>query len=438
MSTHVKSVQPGSPASRTSIAPGDLLRRINGNVIGDILDYKYYSYDGCLMLELAGADGGMKLVRLSKPEGADVGLEFEQFLMDAERSCSNKCIFCFIDQLPGGMRGTLYRKDDDVRLSFLQGNYITLTNLRKRDLERIIKMRVSPINVSVHTLDPQLRSYMLGSQRGAIGISALKALACAGIMLNCQIVCCPGINDGARLTQTIKGLIALGSGINSVSVVPVGLTSHRQGLTPLRPFDKALAVKTIRQVEAFGELCLRKSGSRVFFCADELYIKAGLKLPPHEHYENYPQLENGVGMMRLLITEFIDELNKAEIRNPQSAASAKTFSVVTGTAAGKYLTILLKTAEKKCGKIKGNVYTVGNDFFGKSVTVSGLVTGTDIINQLKGRELGSRLLIPQNMLRRGEDVFLDGVTVSGLVKALGVPVRVVGRHGADLLRAIFD
>ncbi|MCL2227801.1 MAG: DUF512 domain-containing protein [Oscillospiraceae bacterium] len=436
MNAIVKSIVPGSPASGTIIAPGDALRKINGGIVGDVLDYKFSSYDDHLMLELLSPEGKLKLVRIRKLEGVDLGLDFESYLMDKEQSCSNRCIFCFIDQNPTGMRKTLYYKDDDMRLSFLQGNYISLTNLSDRDVGRIISLRISPINVSVHTLDPELRSFMLGNERGGSSINALKELASSGIMLNCQIVCCPGVNDEKRLQETIEGLIALGPGINSVSVVPVGLTSHREGLAPLRPVDRRLALKIVRLVGRYGELCLRKRGSRVFFCADELYLKAGLRLPEDEFYEEYPQLENGVGMMRLFITEFeqaLEELGGAG--QMEGFAQGSSFSVATGVAAHKYLTKLLKTASEKYGRMCGNIYSIKNDFFGHSVTVSGLVTGRDLIGQLKGRKLGSRLLIPQNMLRHKEDVFLDDVTVADVSNALGVTVRVVGQDGADLLQA---
>ena len=440
--TTVNAVVPGSPAAGTIITPGDVLRRINGSGVGDVLDYKYLSYDRHLLLELRSPDGKIKLVRIRKPEGADLGLEFGTFLMDKERSCSNKCIFCFIDQLPRGMRRTLYYKDDDARLSFFQGNYITLTNLSQRDIERIIKLRVSPINVSVHTLDPGLRAYMLGVKDGAAGVDALKALARAGITLNCQIVCCPGVNDGEELSRTLMGLMELGRGINSVSVVPVGLTRYRQRLAPLCPFDRELALKTVRQVGAFGDMCLKRRGSRVFFCADELYMMAVMKIPPHSFYEEYPQLENGVGMMRLFITQFENALREARragcYAGNSGNASAAPFSIATGAAAEKHIKNLLKTATNKCDTIKGQVFAIRNEFFGESVTVSGLITGRDIINQLKekGRELGARLLIPQNMLRSGEDVFLDDVTVAELSEELGVPVRVVKLDGAELLRAL--
>jgi len=429
MMTTVKAVLPGSPASKTKISPGDVLRRINGEKIGDVLDYKYYTYDSRLLLEFLGADNKLRFVRLRKKEGEDIGLEFQSFLMDKQRSCRNKCIFCFIDQLPGGMRDTLYYKDDDLRLSFLQGNYITLTNLSARDTDRIMRMKISPVNVSVHSMDPDIRAYMLGIKDGITGINTLKDLAAAGITLNCQIVCCPGVNDGQELQRTVRALSALGKGINSVSVVPVGLTKHREGLAQLRPFDRELALDTVSYIESIGRKHLKKRGSSVFFCADEMYIKAGLKLPPNEYYEDYPQLENGVGMMRLFITEFEKALRG-------HATSFSPFSIATGEAAVEYLTNLLKTASEKYGILMGSVYAIRNEFFGDSVTVSGLVTGGDIISQLKGRELGKRLLIPQNMLRAGDDVFLDNVRVSDVSEKLGVPVRVVRQDGADLLRVI--
>ena len=438
--TAVKSVVPNSPASKTKIAVGDILRRINGSRIEDVLDYKFLTYDRDLIIELANPDGRIKLIKLQKQEGADLGLEFETFLMDRQRSCANKCIFCFIDQLPKDMRKTLYYKDDDVRLSFFQGNYVALTNLTKRDIERIIRLRISPINISVHTMDQNLRAFMLGINDGAAGIDSLIALASAGTILNCQIVCCPGINDGEELSRTIKSLIKLGKSINSVSVVPVGLTKHRQGLAPIQPFSRKQAYRTVRMVESYGKICKKKRGSTMFYCADEMYIKAGLPLPPHSFYEGYPQLENGVGMMRLLITEFktaLKTLDKTD-RNAQSGIkeARKPFTIATGEAAGKYLTNLLKIAQEKNATMGGKVLAIRNDYFGSGITVSGLVTGRDLISQLRGIELGSRLLIPQNMLRSGEDIFLDDTTVSDVSEALAVPIRIVKQDGADLLSAI--
>ncbi|MCL2662044.1 MAG: DUF512 domain-containing protein [Oscillospiraceae bacterium] len=433
MNAVVKSITPNSPASKTKIAPGDVLHKINGNVIHDILDYEYHSYDSSLLMELTCPDGKVKFIDLSKPEGSEPGLEFETFLIDKERHCANNCIFCFIDQLPKGMRETLYYKDDDVRLSFLQGNYVTLTNLSRKDIARIIKMRISPINVSIHTLNPQLRSFMLGGIKGGLGIKSFKTLAENGITINNQIVCCPGINDGYELSRTIRKLIKLGQCINSVSIVPVGLTKYRQELTKLKPFNKELALQTVRKVEFYGKKCLKMRGSRVFYCADELYMLAGLKLPDNEFYESYPQLLNGVGMMRLFITEFESALLENKLTSPQTSSS---YSIVTGVLAHPYLTNILKSTPNRYDKIKCDVHAIKNSYFGESITVSGLVTGGDIIAQLTGKKLGSKLLIPRNMLRFGEEVFLDDITVCDVSNALGVPIRIVEQDGADLLRAL--
>jgi len=444
MNAVIKDIESGSIAAKTSIKTGDMLQKINGNEIVDVLDYMYYSYDKTLRLQLLTPQWKYKLLNISKDEGESLGLNFETYLMDDERSCANRCIFCFIDQNPMNMRSTIYYKDDDVRLSFFKGNYITLTNLSEEDVQRIIKLRISPINISVHTLNPTLRAHMLGNKRGGESIAILKRLADAGITLNCQIVCCPGVNDGAELQSSIKGLIDLGKNINSVSVVPVGLTKYRQGLPELTPFNREIARKVIRIVEFYGHKCLMERGSRVFFCADEIYVKAGLKLPQDEFYEVYPQLENGVGMMTLLMTEFdeaMDDMDadKQNIRRLKKlkgkTLEQSKFTVATGVTAAGYLTKLLNKASARYDRINGTVLSIDNEFFGSSVTVSGLITGGDIISQLKGKDLGERLLIPINMLRHGEDVFLDDVKVSDVSKALGVNVRVVKRDGADLLQA---
>ena len=429
MGSVVKSVDAQSPAYKAGIRAGDTLLKIDGHEIFDVLDYLYYSYDKKLMLELLSGNGKVKKVRLSKKEGADAGLEFESYLMDNPRACCNKCVFCFVDQLPRGMRPTLYFKDDDARLSFLQGNYITLTNLSEKEVQRIIDLKISPINVSVHSTDEEVRSYLLGTKRGGAGLRSLKRLAEAKITLHCQIVCCPGINDGENLMQTMRDLTDMFPPVQSVSIVPVGLTRHREGLEKLRPFDKVGAEKLIADVTAFGDECLEKFGTRIFFCADELYISAGCELPRDEFYEDCPQLENGVGMMRLLITEFENEL-----REPIQP-DGREFSVATGVAAANYLTNLLYIANKKCDIIKGNVFGIRNKFFGETINVAGLLTGGDIISQLSGKNLGSRLLIARNMLRQGENVFLDDITVEELSEKLGVPIRVVEQDGSDLLHA---
>ena len=435
MAAVIKSIISGSRASKTRISPGDTLISINGRKIVDLLDYRYMSYDSDLKLALKSAEGKLRFVHLKKGAGEDIGLEFEDALLDKERSCSNRCIFCFIDQLPKGMRKTLYYKDDDTRLSFLQGNYVTLTNMDEREIQRIIDLKISPINVSVHTMNPELRSFMLGSENGAHGVDVIRRIAVSGITMHCQIVACPGINDGAELVYSMDWLAALYPGVASVSVVPVGLTKHRERLHKLTPYDKSAALETIKSVETFAERCLDKYGSRIFYCADELYIKAQLPLPDDMHYEDYPQLENGVGMLRLLITEFEDALRDFDGNNQN-----KPFTVATGISAQPFIEKLVCTAKEKCDTISGSVIGIRNDFFGDSVDVAGLVTGGDIIRALEGKTLGERLLIPRNMLRNGENrgggVFLDDVTVQELEGRLCAPVRIVEQDGFDLFKAV--
>ena len=301
--TRIETVAPGSPAALAGVRPGETLRSINGHPIVDVLDYKYYAYDPELTLELAEEDGGTRTLTLSKDVGEDLGLEFATYLMDKARSCANKCVFCFVDQLPAGMRDTLYFKDDDARLSFLMGNYITLTNLSRREIQRICDLHISPINISVHATDPEVRKTLLGSRRGGEILEVMGRFAQAGIVMNCQIVACPGLNDGAVLQKSMEELAALYPQVKSVSVVPVGVTRHRQGLYPLRPYTRDEAAAVVAQVEAFAAQCLDTCDSRVFWCSDEFYIQGGLDLPEDEYYEEYTQLENGVGMLRLLGVE---------------------------------------------------------------------------------------------------------------------------------------
>ena len=432
MSASIIKIDKNSPARRKNIKIGDKLVRINGQKIQDVLDYKFYAYEPNLLLELHGENGKIKFVRIKKPEGADIGLTFDDYLMDHPRACANKCVFCFIDQLPRGMRRSLYFKDDDIRLSFLQGNYVTLTNLDNSEIERIIKMRVSPLNISVHTTSPALRRVMLGGRKSDMALDALYRFARAGIMLNCQIVCCPGLNDGEVLERTMEDLKKLYPAVDSVSVVPVGLTKHRDGLYPLRAFDKSSAEKTVRQVEWFGDKCLLKLGTRLFYPADELYLKAGLPIPPESFYEAYPQLENGVGMLRLLMTQADEALEVP------GKASGTPFSIATGGAAFDCLQKILNSAQEKYANIKGKLFAIRNDFFGDSVDVAGLITGGDLINQLMGQPLGQRLLITQNMLRHGENIFLDDVTLEDVSKALGVPVYAIGPDGDELIQAMLE
>ena len=436
MKNVVKSIERNSPASSSIILQGDVLCKINGKTIADVLDYQYHSYDSELNLELLGADGKVKLVFITKPEGADLGIEFDSYLMDRERVCENRCIFCFMNQLPHGVRSSLFCKDDDIRLSFLLGNYVTLTNLSSFDVKRIIDYRISPINVSVHTLDPNLRSFMLGNSKGGKSLEILKAFAKSGITLNCQIVCCPDVNDGKELRKTLENFMALGSAINSVSIVPVGLTKYRDKLYPIKPFDRELSQKTIRLVSHFARKCLRERGSRVFFCADELYMMAGRELPQNEFYEDYPQLENGVGMMRLFITEFDEAFLRKNNHISGVERRAERVSLITGELAYPFIKNLVDKVAEKCDTIDCEVYSITNDFFGHGITVSGLITGRDILAQLEGKELGSMLLIPQNMLKHGEELFLDDVTVTELSDKLGVKVLVVGQNGEDFFNAL--
>lgn len=422
MFDHISSIDPDSPL-KGRVQPGDALVSINGSRILDVLDYKFFAYDEKLHIVLRRPDGSEYALDVRKAEGGDLGLDFESYLMDKPRSCANNCVFCFIDQLPPGMRSTMYFKDDDARLSFLMGNYITLTNLSPREVQRIIDLRISPVNVSVHTTDPVLRCAMLRNPRAGESIDVMRRFAQGGIVMNCQIVCCPGLNDGEALLRTMGDLAALYPAVHSVSVVPVGLTKYREGLYPLTPFTAEHAGETIDLVTDFGDECVRRLGSRLFFCGDEMYIKAGRKLPEDEFYEEYTQLENGVGMLRLFMTEFSSALRMSD------APDGVPFSVATGVSAAPYFEKMLAEAREKYPALDGRVYGIENDFFGHSINVTGLITGQDLINQLKGKRLGQRLFIAQSMLRREEMDFLDGVTLEQAERELGVPVYPTEQDG---------
>lgn len=427
--TVIVSVDRGSPADRQGVKVGETLKQVNGHDILDVLDYKFYTYDPELTLTLE-RDGATRDVIVQKAEGEELGLNFETYMMDSPRSCANHCIFCFVDQLPKGLRESLYFKDDDARLSFLMGNYITLTNLSPREAQRIIDLHISPINVSVHSTEPELRCKLLGHRNAGAGIDLMKRFADAGIQMNCQIVSCPGINDGVHLQKTLDDLAAMHPGVNSISVVPVGLTKHRQGLYPLEPYTVETAGAVVDLVEAFAEKSLNTLGTRLAWCSDEFYLQAGRPIPEDAYFEDYTQLENGVGMLRLLRTEFDSAYALAEETN------AAPFSIATGVACAPFLEEIVDKAAGKC-HTKGKVYPIINHFFGETITVAGLVTGGDLIDQLRGKELGQRLLIPVNMLRHGQDVFLDDVTIAQVEQALGVPVTPVNQDGFDLCDAIF-
>ena len=399
MSTVITSIDRRSPAERAGVRAGEKLISIGGHPVEDVLDYRFFGYDRDPELVLESADGTRRALRVNKPEAEELGLNFDTYLMDQPRPCSNHCLFCFVDQMAPGCRDTLYFKDDDARLSFLMGNYITLTNLSPREVQRIIDLRISPINVSVHATSPRLRSALLGSRAGGESLEAMRRFGAAGIVMNGQIVLCPGYNDGAELQRTMEDMAAWG--FASCSVVPVGLTRFREGLPKLRPVDRETAGQVIDQVDAFGEKCLEACGTRMFFCSDELYIRAGRPLPEEAYYEDYVQIENGVGMLRSLIAEF-----EAALRLEDGAAEATPYTIATGVSARPFLQQLADKARERTGAA-GQAVAIENDFFGHTIDVAGLITGGDLIAQLKGRDLGARLLIPANMLRHGGDVFLD-------------------------------
>lgn len=430
MSTIINSIDKRSPAERAGVRTGEKLLSINGHSVEDVLDYRFFGYDPDPVLVLEDPNGVQRRVQIKKGDAEELGLNFDTYLMDEPRPCSNHCLFCFVDQMAPGCRDTLYFKDDDARLSFLMGNYITLTNLSEREAQRIIDLRISPINVSVHATDPKLRSVLLGSKAGAESLRYMRAFAQAGIVMNGQIVLCPGYNDGIQLQRTMEDMAEWG--FASCSVVPVGLTKFREKLSRLEPVSRERAAQVIEQVEAFGEKCLEKYGSRLFFCSDELFIRAGRDLPGEDYYEGYVQIENGVGMLRSLIAEF-----EAGLRLEDAAVEASAFTIATGVSARPFLQDLADQVRTKLG-VCGEVAAIENDFFGHTIDVAGLVTGGDLIRQLQQRKLGKRLLIPVNMLRHGGDVFLDDLHVSDVETALGVPVTVVEQDGFDLLDAMLE
>ncbi|MBR6545610.1 MAG: DUF512 domain-containing protein [Clostridia bacterium] len=420
-----------SPAARAGIEVGDLLLSIGGREIRDVLDYRFYLAEEEITLSLERG-GEPYWVTIKKELYDDIGLGFAKALMDDKQHCKNHCIFCFIDQNPKGLRESLYFKDDDSRLSFLHGNYVTLTNMTERDVERIIEMRFSPINVSVHTMNPTLRVEMMKNKNAGRVLEYLPRLAEAGITLHCQIVLCRGVNDGRELDFTMRALAALAPAIDSVSVVPAGMTAYREGLYPLTPYTRREARAIIYQVERFARACRRRLGARIFFAADELYLKAGRRLPKEAYYEGYPQIENGVGMLRSLIEETKCALSEL----PRTVRRRVT--VATGVAAAPTIRRLCREAMRATRGLTVTVAEIQNDFFGHSITVAGLLTGQDLLNQLKDRELGDALLIPAATLRSGEDVFLCGMTLAELSESLGVRVIPIASDGAALAKALVE
>ena len=430
MAVEIKSVIKKSPVGNLDISTGDKLISVNGHEIADVLDYMYYSAETNTELVIE-QNGINRTFSVTKSEYDDLGLEFETFLMDKKQSCCNKCIFCFIDQMPPNMRDTLYFKDDDARLSFLQGNYVTLTNLNQKDIDRIIQMKLS-INISVHTTNPELRCMMMNNRFAGEKLDYLRQFSEAGISMNCQIVLCPGINDGKELERTLTDLGNLMPNIQSVAVVPVGLTKYREGLYPLKLFDKKDANQTLDLIEKFQNKFLEEYGTRLVFPADEFYITAERELPAEEAYEDYCQYENGVGMMRSLINEFdsaFDNAEDDEIKNCNT-------SIATGALAYKYICKLIEKTEKKWHNICCKVYKIRNNFFGETITVTGLITGQDLISQLKNQPLGDTLLLTSNMIKKDSDLFLDDYTISDVENALNVKIKIIDNDGFSLFDAI--
>lgn len=424
-------VDPGSIAEEAGIMPGDMLEKIDGKEIKDILQYKYLCAAEELEIEILKENGDTEIIELEKDEYEDLGLEFEYPLLGLAKACANKCIFCFIDQLPKGMRKTLYFKDDDSRLSFLHGNYVTLTNLSDEDIENLCETRVSPINISVHATNPEVRAFMMGNKNAGNLLSRMKRFAEAGIIMNCQIVLCRGVNDGRILDDTIKTLGEMYPSIYSVSVVPVGLSDYRDGLYELKPFDKESATTVISQVSAWQKKFFDEFGTRVIYLADEFYLKAEVPLPDSEEYEDFPQIENGVG----LISSMREEVDFA-IENVRPMKEERTVSIATGVAAFDFLSGVAKELENAAKGLKINVYKVINKTFGEKITVAGLLGGKDLIRDLKGKELGDTLYISSSMLRDGENVLLDDVTTDDLESMLGTKVEAIDCDGAMLVRKL--
>ena len=430
MAVKIFDVTTGSHADKAGIKKGETLLSINSNEIVDVLDYRFYQVNRKLTLEVADENKKVRTIEMTKGEYEEIGLEFETYLMDKQHSCRNKCIFCFIDQLPKGMRESLYFKDDDSRLSFLFGNYITLTNITEHEIDRIIKMHISPINVSVHTTNPELRCKMMNNRFAGDTLKYLKRFADAGITLNCQIVSCPGINDGDELVRTLTDLENLG--VNMTAIVPVGLTRYRENLYPLVPYNKETAGQTIDIIEKMGDECVKKHGRRIFFPGDEFYLLAERELPSPEFYEDFSALEDGIGMIAYL-TDDVDW--KLEELDADESLCHKV-TIACGEGVFPYMKRIMSMINEKFPNITINTRAIKNNFFGGGINVSGLVTGGDLIDQLRGDDLGDRLLIPSSMLRFENDLFLDDVSTDDVERELGVTLVPVNNNGNDLVEAV--
>ncbi len=433
----IKSVEEGSIAGQMGVEPGDALLCIDGQQIEDVLDYRFLVQSEEITVLIQKSDGEEWELEIEKDESEDLGIEFENGLMDEYRSCRNKCIFCFIDQMPEGMRPTLYFKDDDSRLSFLQGNYVTLTNMDDHDIDRIIRYRMSPINISVQTTNPELRCKMLCNRFAGEALSKMTRLYEAGITMNAQIVLCKGVNDGDELKRTLDDLLRFAPVLQSVSVVPVGLTKFRDGLYPLEPIEKEDAVSALAIIERVQERAMKDHSIHFAHASDEIYILAGMPIPPAVEYDDYPQLENGVGMLRLMSDDYEAAYQKVradiDAGNTDPDKVTASFSIVTGILAEPYVR---SATERICAlfpNVNYKIFAITNRFFGEKITVAGLLTGQDIIDQLKGCELGEDLLIPECMMKKDERIFLDNVTLSELEGALQVHTHIVKSNGLDFV-----
>ncbi|MCC8103157.1 MAG: DUF512 domain-containing protein [Clostridiales bacterium] len=431
----IAAVEPGSIAEEMELTPGDMVLSVNGQEIEDVFDYHYQINEEYLTMQIRKENGEEWELEIEKEFEEDLGITFESSLMDEYRSCRNHCIFCFIDQMPKGMRDTLYFKDDDSRLSFLQGNYVTLTNMSDHDIDRIIRYHLEPINISFHTMNPALRCQMLRNRFAGDIFPKVRKMAEAGIEMNGQIVLCRGINDGDELEASIRELTDYLPQLRSVSVVPVGLTRFREGLYPLEAFTAKDACDVIDCIEKWQKRIYAKFGLHFIHASDEWYVLAGRDFPEEDRYDGYLQLENGVGMMRLLREE-VGEALRRETKPASGNENPREISIATGLLAGSYIRHLCDRICEKHPNVICHVYEIRNDFFGEQITVAGLLTGTDLRAQLADKTLGEELLLPCSMLRSGESIFLDDISVEDLEKDLAIPIRIVESDGRDFVRAV--
>ncbi len=429
----ITSVDKKSRAEKAGIRPFDVLLAINGHEINDVLDYGFYLADKNVTVTVCRGEKKLNF-KIKKDVYDDIGLNFETALMDDKHRCENGCVFCFIDQNPKGMRPTIYFKDDDSRLSFIHGNYITLTNLKESDIERIIEMHISPINISVHTTDPELRVKMMKNKRAGESLRYIKMLADGGCELHCQIVLCRGLNDGDVLKKTMTDLSYLYPAVTSVSIVPAGLTAHREGLYPLTPFTQVECAEIVELVDTYGLMCAEKYGSRIFYASDEFYINAGLQLPDADYYGDYEQLDNGVGLITSFLSDIDAELDY--IGDYEIPSSPRRISIATGEAAYDFIKEAVRKMAALCSNLDCTVYKVKNKFFGGAVTVAGLLTGVDMAEQLSGVDLGDELLIPESTLRAEGDLFLCGNSPAWLSEKLDVKVTVAGNDASAFISAV--